>query len=70
MAMEIEKAGINLAAVYRPLNNPFLNIVMENIRKKYTGICKEIPLCRWIKILGGLSWCKYTKISTNGRIFG
>ena len=38
MAMEIEKAGINLAAVYRPLNNPFLNIVMENIRKKY--ICR------------------------------
>ena len=39
MAMEIEKAGINLAAVYRPLNNPFLNIVMENIRKKY--ICRN-----------------------------
>ena len=38
MAMEIEKAGINLAAVYRPLNNPFLNIIMENIRKKY--ICR------------------------------
>ena len=38
MAMEIEKAGINLAAVYRPLNNPFLNIVMENIRKNH--ICR------------------------------
>jgi len=38
MAMEIEKAGINLAALYRPLNNPFLNIIMENIRKKH--ICK------------------------------
>ena len=38
MAMEIEKSGINLAAIYRPLNNPFLNIIMENIRKKY--ICK------------------------------
>ena len=38
MAMEIEKAGINLAAVYRPLNNPFLNIIMENIRKKH--ICR------------------------------
>ena len=39
MAMEIEKAGVNLCAIYRPLNNPFLNIVMENIRKNY--ICKK-----------------------------
>ena len=38
MAMEIEKAGINLCTIYRPLNNPFLNIVMEKLRKKY--ICK------------------------------
>ena len=39
MAMEIQKAGINLGAIYRPLNNPFLNIIMENIRKKY--ICNN-----------------------------
>ena len=39
MAMEIEKAGINLCAIYRPLNNPFLNIIMESIRKNY--ICKN-----------------------------
>tara|TARA_B110000027_G_scaffold1430_1_gene1218 strand:- start:181 stop:1041 length:861 start_codon:yes stop_codon:yes gene_type:complete len=39
MAMEIEKSGINLAAIYRPLNNIFLNILMERIRKKY--ICKN-----------------------------
>jgi KDO2-lipid IV(A) lauroyltransferase len=39
MAMEIEKAGINLCTIYRPLNNPFLNIVMESIRKNY--ICKN-----------------------------
>ena len=39
MAMEIEKSGINLCAIYRPLNNPFLNVIMENIRKKY--ICKN-----------------------------
>ena len=39
MAMEIEKTGIELAAVYRPLNNKFLNFVMERIRKKY--ICKN-----------------------------
>jgi len=39
MAMEIEKAGINLGAIYRPLNNPFLNIIMENIRKKH--ICNN-----------------------------
>ena len=39
MAMEIEKAGIDLAAIYRPLNNVFLNITMEQIRKEY--ICKN-----------------------------
>ena len=39
MAMEIEKAGINLCAIYRPLNNPFLNVIMESIRKNY--ICKN-----------------------------
>ena len=39
MAMQIEKSGINLAAIYRPLNNKFLNFIMEKIRKKY--ICKN-----------------------------
>ena len=39
MAMQIEKSGINLAAIYRPLNNIFLNVLMEWIRKKY--ICKN-----------------------------
>ena len=39
MAMEIEKAGIELAAIYRPLNNIFLNKTMEQIRKE--NICKN-----------------------------
>ncbi len=39
MAMHIEKSGIDLAAIYRPLNNKFLNPIMEVIRKKY--ICKK-----------------------------
>ena len=39
MALHIEKSGINLAAIYRPLNNKFLNFIMERIRKKY--ICKN-----------------------------
>ena len=39
MAMHLEKSGINFAAVYRPLNNKFLNFIMEKIRKKY--ICKN-----------------------------
>ena len=39
MAMHLEKSGINLAAIYRPLNNKFLNFIMEKIRKKY--ICKN-----------------------------
>ena len=38
MAMQIEKAGIDVAAVYRPLNNFFLNFIMEKIRIK--NICK------------------------------
>ncbi len=39
LAMQIEKSGIDLAALYRPLNNKFLNPLMENIRKKY--ICRK-----------------------------
>ncbi len=39
MAMELEKRNINLAAIYRPLNNIFLNPLMVFLRKKY--ICKN-----------------------------
>ncbi len=39
MAMHIEKSNIDLAAVYRPLNNKFLNPIMERIRRRY--ICKK-----------------------------
>ncbi len=39
MAMSLEKNNINVAAIYRPLNNIFLNPLMERIRKKY--ICKN-----------------------------
>ena len=39
MAMHIDKSGINLAAIYIPLNNYFLNPTMENIRKKF--ICEK-----------------------------
>ena len=39
MAMAIEKSGINLCAVYRPLNNKMVNSIMEPLRKKY--ICKN-----------------------------
>ena len=39
MAMQIEKVGIELSAIYRPLNNNFLNKIMEKIRTKY--ICKN-----------------------------
>ena len=39
MPMFIEKAGINLAAIYRPLNNIYLNKVMEYLRIKY--ICRH-----------------------------
>ena len=39
MAMCLDKFGINLAAIYRPLNNKFLNPIMEYIRKNY--ICNN-----------------------------
>ncbi len=39
MAMYLEKAGIKLSTIYRPLNNIFLNKIIENLREKY--ICKS-----------------------------
>ena len=39
MAMQLEKAGIDLTAIYRPLNNKYLNNNMEFIRKNF--ICKK-----------------------------
>ena len=48
MAMYLEKSGIKLSAIYRPLNNIFLNIIMEKIRNKF--ICKN----QIKKGLGGL----------------
>lgn len=39
MALSLEKSGINLSTIYRPLNNFLLNSIMESLRKKY--ICKN-----------------------------
>jgi len=39
LAMHIENSGIDLTTIYRPLNNIFLNPLMEKIRKNY--ICKK-----------------------------
>ncbi len=39
MSMEITKRDIKLATIYRPLNNFFLNPLMESLRKKY--VCKN-----------------------------
>ena len=42
MAMELDKSGIKCAAIYRPLNNFFLNPLMEYLRMKF--ICpNQIP---------------------------
>ena len=42
MAMELDKSEIKCAAIYRPLNNYFLNPIMEYLRIKY--ICSnQIP---------------------------
>tara|TARA_B100000963_G_scaffold271031_1_gene239227 strand:+ start:4231 stop:5091 length:861 start_codon:yes stop_codon:yes gene_type:complete len=38
MSMEITKYNVKLATIYRPLNNYFLNPLMEYLRKKY--VCK------------------------------
>ena len=56
MAMSLEKNDIKLATIYRPLNNMFLNLIMEKIRKKY--ICKN----QIKKGIGGLkNLVKYKK---------
>jgi Kdo2-lipid IVA lauroyltransferase/acyltransferase len=39
MSMVISKKNINLATIYRPLNNFFLNPLMEYLRQKY--VCKN-----------------------------
>ena len=39
MSMEITKRNVPLGAIYRPLNNIFLNPFMEFLRKKY--VCKN-----------------------------
>ena len=39
MSMEITKRRVKLATIYRPLNNIFLNPLMEYLRKKY--VCKH-----------------------------
>ena len=39
LAMVIEKTGVNLSAIYRPLNNKMVNSIMEPLRRKY--ICKK-----------------------------
>ena len=39
MSMEIVKKKIKLATIYRPLNNYFLNPMMEYLRRKY--VCKN-----------------------------
>ncbi len=39
MSMELTKANVKLATIYRPLNNIFLNPFMEYLRKKF--VCKN-----------------------------
>ena len=39
MAMQLENLGLNVATIYRPLNNIFLNGIMEKIRLNH--ICKK-----------------------------
>ena len=57
MAMHIEKSNINISTIYRPLNNIFLNGIMERVRIKY--ICKN----QIKKGIGGLK--KLIKLKKN-----
>ena len=54
MAMQIENFGIECAALYRPLNNPFLNDLMEKleleISVKYKLEKEELGLEKYSKI--------------------
>ena len=57
MAMHLEKSNINISTIYRPLNNIFLNGIMERVRIKY--ICKN----QIKKGIGGLK--KLIKLKKN-----
>ncbi len=57
MAMHLEKSDINISTIYRPLNNVFLNGIMERVRIKY--ICKN----QIKKGIGGLK--KLIKLKKN-----
>ena len=61
MAMHLEKSGVKICAIYRPLNNFFLNKIMERIRKNY--ICRE-QIKKGIGGLKSLVKLKKRKFST------
>ena len=61
MAMHLERSGIELSAIYRPLNNIFLNVFMERLRTKY--ICKN-QIKKGIGGLKKLIFFKNKKFST------
>ena len=61
MAMSLEHSGIKLSAIYRPLNNFFLNRMMEKVREKY--ICKN-QIKKGIGGLKKLIILKKKKLST------
>ncbi len=61
MAMYLEKTGVKLCTIYRPLNNIFLNKIMENVRIKY--ICKN-QIKKGIGGLKKLIMLKKNKYST------
>ena len=66
MAMELDRKNLNIAAIYRPLNNFFLNPLMEYWRKKF--IC---PIFKFQKIYLDQEWngtrqfIKAVQIKTN-----
>ena len=49
MAMHLDKSNIKLAAIYRPLNNKFLNPLMESIRKNIFVKIKSKKVSRGLK---------------------
>ena len=64
MSMEITKKNIKLATIYRPLNNIFLNPLMEFLRKKY--ICSN-QIKKGINGVRTIEYIKELFHSFNGR---
>ena len=68
MSMEITKNNIKLATIYRPLNNYFVNPLMEYLRKKYIEIINK-TLRRFVNIYPIPNSCTHYFTTNNFHCF-